>query len=140
MVLGGTPSQLSPSLSSSLLSHLYFPILSAPLPSFTYFLTFFLPSLVFPPSLLSLPCQFNLPVLCLAFPGSRCQASNLPDFTPGEAGSEQLVQRGLGLPAWRDPAWEPRGRGCRQPAAEHPSSPLDLQLCTCLASSPTCKT
>lgn len=56
-------------------------------PSPTSFI-FFLPSFpVFPPSLPTLPCQFNLPLLCLAFPGSRCQASNFTDFTP-----EQLVR------------------------------------------------
>lgn len=78
----GTSSRLSPSLNSSLLSHLYFTMLSVPSPpSFTFFLP---SSPVFPPCLPTLPCQFNPPLLCLAFPGSRCQASTFRTLPPEE--------------------------------------------------------
>lgn len=47
--------------------------------------TFFLPSFpVFPPFLPTLLCQFNLPLVCLAFPGSRCQASTFRTLPPEE--------------------------------------------------------
>lgn len=80
----GCPLPLTLPFSLTFLSHFYDPFCSPPL---LHLLSSFLPLSYFPifsPSLPTQLCQFNPPLLCLAFPGSRCQASNLPDFTPEE--------------------------------------------------------
>lgn len=119
----GTLSQLFLSLNSSLLSHQYFTMLSVPSPpSFT----FFLPSYpVFPPCLPTLPCQFNPPLLCLAFPGSRCQA-----FTFRTLPSEELIWswlRAVGTARTPAPSLEAPGlegkMGKGLPAAPSTASP-----------------
>lgn len=122
------------------LTHLFSPtcvfrsFLTPSPPPFTFFLSFFFLS-GFPPSLPTLRCQLNPPrSVWLSQAADVKHPSTSWTLPPSSSRSEDT-------PA---PSLQGPGRGGRMgkghPAARSTEPPLLERLCTCLASSPTCKT